>query len=170
MRTLALVGSALATIPLLAAPGTQAHICIDFDIFCDGLELNINGDLVTGYWRNRFCDGLDTPVVGVIQDDLPRPCNPGHTRDRDDPQWPGMAGVVCTQEFGCGDPGAIEYYFIFDGINNTLDSGRNISDLPPPGACFLDEVAYTVLLGPCPFFGPGANGPWSISSEEAFQP
>jgi len=167
MRRTAQVLAAVLVVMGFLAPSAQAQtFCLDFDIFCDGLELSIDGDLITGYWRNRNCDGFDSPVVGLIQDDLPRPCNPGTTKDRDDGQWPGIAGVACTPELGCGEPGAIDYYFVFDGKHSSLDMGRSISDLPPPGACFADEVAFTVLLGPCPFFGPGF-GKSSISSEQA---
>jgi len=165
MRTAGLACAALLLVAGLTAPPAQAQIfCIDFVNFCDGLEVTIEGSLITGWWRNYDCDGSDASVIGIVQDGLPGPCHQGPATERE-PQWPGKAGIVCEPELGC-DAGGDEWYFILDGTDNTLDVGLGITDHPRPGACAVDEVTYEVLLGPCPFFGPG-DGVSSISSAQA---
>jgi hypothetical protein len=50
-----------------AGAGTNTVVCVDFDFFCDGLELSINpGEAVTGFWRNTDCAGTDVAVTGRV--------------------------------------------------------------------------------------------------------
>lgn len=124
----------------LLAPVAQAQVCIDFLNFCDGLELTVEGQQISGFWRNVDCEGLDAPVVGLVQEDIPSPCD-GEV---------GIVGVACDFRFGCeifGD----EWYIVLNEPGGTWDLGRGDSDLPPPGACALRNIEYEVLLGPCPF-------------------
>lgn len=39
-------------------------VCFDFNPYCDGLELSLNGNNITGYWRNTDCAGTDVAVQG----------------------------------------------------------------------------------------------------------
>ena len=123
----------------LAASATQAQICLDFNPFCDFLELTISGDFITGYWRNVDCEGTDVPVGGVILDGIPSPC----------PGEPGRAGVACLPEFGCF--GNDEWYFVFDKMDGSVDLGHVELSLPPPGACWFDDIQYDIIPGPCAF-------------------
>ncbi len=145
-----LVTIAVLALGLVPVPAAQAQICINWVDFCDGLELDINGDAITGFWRNATgCDGDDVAVVGIIRRDaVPSPCGLAV----------GSVGVACDERFGCevfGD----EWYFVLNEAENNWDLGHvGEGDIPPvPGACWTPDIAYEILLGPCPFLpeGPG---------------
>lgn len=134
--------AASAVLVMLSTALAQAQVCIDFDPFCDGLELTITGNRITGIWRNaNGCDGDDFPVVGVIRDGIDNPCGLDV----------GRVGIACEARFGCeifGD----EWYWVLDGERTHWDLGNsNGGGLDPPGACWLDNIQYHVILGPCPF-------------------
>jgi len=152
--------SAVCALLLLAAgladPPARAQVCIDFLLFCDGLELNVDGDQITGMWRNNNCFGKDTPVVGVIQDGIPNPCHSDQT---------GRVGVACLLDKGC-DVADDEWYWVFNEPNGILGAGNSTAGiLPPPGACVFD-ISYQVLMGACPFSAP-EPGETPISSLQA---
>lgn len=157
MRIPHAVLAGLLALALFGAPATDAQICLDFVSFCDGLELNFDGDVITGWWRNATgCDGEDMPVAGLIAD-LPRvPCPPGNSLERDNPQGRGRAIVACVPEIDCNLLND-EWYFVFDRMDGTVDLGHVELSLPPPGACWNDEIEYDLLLGPCPLFAPGVG-------------
>jgi len=126
----------------LAASAARAQICLDFNPFCDGLELTISGDSVTGYWRNSDCLGTDLPVVGLIQAGIPSPC----------PGDPGRMGVACVPEFGCTPGGGDEWFWVFDKLDGSLDLGHSEGGgVDPPGACWFDDAPYDIIPGPCAF-------------------
>ena len=151
MNRTILVTTAILGLALLPVPAAQAQICIDFTDFCDGLELNIEGNQITGFIRNADCEGLDFAVVGIIRRDaIPSPCGLGV----------GSVGVACDERFGCelfGD----EWYFVLNEAENNWDLGHvGEGDIPPvPGACWLNDIDYTVILGPCPFLSERSGEP-----------
>lgn len=138
------------------APIAQAQVCINWVDYCDGLELTIEGNWITGFLRNADCDGLDVPVVGVIHDGIDNPCGPEV----------GRVGIVCEDRFGCeifGD----EWYWILNKEEGNWDLGHSEGGgLDPPGACWLNDIEYEVLLGPCSFFGP-SDGKSMLSTVQA---
>lgn len=118
----------------------QAQFCVKFTQFCDGLELYVDGTSITGLWRNAdSCDGGDVPLVGVIRDGIENPCGP-------DVGW---LGVACDNRFGCEHHGD-EWYWVLDAKRDHWDLGHSEFSLPPPGSCWIDNVEYEILLGPCP--------------------
>lgn len=153
--------AALLAAAAITAPPTDAQVCLDFVVFCDGLELYIDGDEISGYWKNVDCKGSDVPVWGIVEEGLPLPCSPGTTWQLD-PQNQAKAGVACLPELDCFVFGW-EWYFLLDGLDGTLDEGVTQGGLDPPGACGLDELSYDLLLGPCPF-GPEGGGIPSTSA------
>jgi len=159
MRPAGLACAALLLAAGFAAPPAQAQICLDFLVFCDGLEIQISEDNFSGIWRNRRCDGVDSPLVGVIRNGIPNPCVPET----------GRVGLVCLPEAGCVEfDGNDEWFFVFNELNGILDLGHSEDGvLPPPGSCsFFGGVSYQILPGPCPFFQHQPGRP-SISSEQA---
>lgn len=142
-----LVAATAVALALLGAQVAKAQFCIDFIHFCDGLELYVDGTSITGLWLNPIeCGGEDFAVVGVIRDGIENPCGPDL----------GWLGVACDKRFGCEIVGD-EWYWVLDAERNHWDLGHSEGGvLPPPGACWIDNVQYEVLLGPCPV---SADGP-----------
>jgi hypothetical protein len=58
--------SVLAPLAVATAPAQAATFCVDFDFFCDGLQLTTNttAPLLTGTWENWDCAGSTAPVQG----------------------------------------------------------------------------------------------------------
>ena len=56
-----IAGAALLTV---AADAQAIDVCVTFDSFCDGLQLNISGDAINGEWVNNDCAGARSPVHG----------------------------------------------------------------------------------------------------------
>lgn len=76
MRKL-LVG--LALLAFGGAAYAQQTVCVSFDGFCDGLELNIEpGVSVSGTWQNYDCTGVDATLSRVV------------------PQGGGVVNALCT--------------------------------------------------------------------------
>lgn len=153
-------GMLLLAVSVAGAPPAAAQVCLDFVSFCDGLELTFDGDFISGHWRNLDCDGRDAPIWGIIRGGLPGPCHAGPTIGLD-PQKPPRAGIACLPELGCVVAG-LEWYFMLDELDGTLDAGTTTGALPPPGACSLDDLEYDLLMGPCAF-GPESGGVPSTS-------
>lgn len=146
MIRMTLVTAITFVLATICAPATLAQICINWLDTCDGLELFIEGNQITGYVRNADCDGMDVPIVGIIQEGIPNPCGPEF----------GRVGVACDERFGCEIYGD-EWYWVLNEKEGNWDLGHVEFSLPPPGACWLQDAGYEILLGPCPFFGPGSG-------------
>lgn len=114
-------------------------LCLDFNDFCDGFELTKWGAIINGFWRNTDCAGADVEFsLSLIRPRIPSPC--GGT---------GNAAFVCSDNIGfppCQVVGA-DWYFVLDGLDGTMDMGSG----NPPGSCWIDQLAYSTIMGPCPF-------------------
>ena len=158
MNRTVLVTVATVALLVLLTPSARGQICIDFDQFCDGLELTVTGNSITGTWINaEGCDGGDVPIVGVIHPGIEGPCPPFVSS---------RVGIACEERFGCTLHGD-EWYWVLNEVEGNLDLGNSAGGgLNPPGACWLDNIEYHVTLGPCSFFGPG-NGQSLLSTVQA---
>lgn len=119
----------------LAAPvaSAQQTSCIDFDNFCDGMEINVGGGL-SGTWQNTDCAGTDVPFdrVGLV--------------------GPGQARMVCISG-GC--PLGIDFLFAVDFPAGTFDL-FGFDGINPPFPVQINSP-FTLLSGACPF-APGDGG------------
>ena len=121
MTSTVLVTVAAVALLVLLTPVAQAQICIDFDPWCDGLELTITGNSITGTWINaEGCDGGDVPVKGVIHGGIDNPCGPEV----------GRVGIACDKKFGCTLHGD-EWYWVLNEDEGNLDLGHVEFSLPP---------------------------------------
>ena len=125
-----------------AAPDAGG-VCIDFDFFCDGLELFVgpNG-LIAGSWVNTDCAGTD--VSG-----LRGSANGATTVD-----------VICDNNtVSC--PGGFTWLFKLERSSSTFDMYGSDGVNPP----FLQQFnsPYTVSAGPCAFENDEGFIPSSLS-------
>jgi len=79
-----LVVAAFAVLAILGASSADAQICVNFDAFCDCLELNVDSGSITGEWQNWDCLGATAPVTGNVGG--------------------GNAKVFCTDDAQCPSP------------------------------------------------------------------
>jgi hypothetical protein len=118
---------------LLLTSGVQAQTCFDFDPYCDGLELSLNGTMITGYWRNTDCAGTDVAVIGEVR--------------------AGIGYVKCdADKEPC--PSGETWAFVIDGLpldGTMIMYQYNGSDWD----VWLDPLYYDDYSGPCLFAGPG---------------
>jgi len=130
----------------LYADAASAQFCVQFDLFCDGLELfSANGE-IEGEWVNYDCNGSREDVEG------------------DFVQF-GTARILCGLD-GCGncavDGEEIDWGFILDGLDGTLDvyvnSSAGVGCSPADWDLSVDELTYTVTAGACPFLGDSPFG------------
>lgn len=135
MKRALFVFAALLIVVGFSAPAAQAQTCMQFTGFCDGLEVNVSGGSINGFWRNWDCGGSDSAVVGIIKS-LPSPCG-GNAN----------AGVVCDAGISGCDVGGSSWAFMLDSLDGSMDMANGF----PPNTCWIDELAYTTSLGPCPF-------------------
>ncbi len=102
----------------------NAQVCINFDGFCDALELNAAGGVIDGTWVSWDCLGSNSPVEGTIGG--------------------GQAIVQCT-DAAC--PNGSSYAFVIVGGTFDLyltDNGNPIQ--------LQDDAAWTLSQGSCPTF------------------
>lgn len=130
MKKLVLTSAVLLVAVAFAAPSAQAQVCIDFDSFCDGLELNASGPppLLTGTWQNTDCAGTDVPIVGTV--------DPGNIAN--------ACGALGNAE-AVGNVSGADWQFVLDRLDGSLDMNML------PGTCWIPGVTYTTSLGACPF-------------------
>lgn len=97
-------------------------VCLDFDPYCDGLELSLNNGVITGFWRNTDCAGTDVVVRGKVFG------NEGRLR---------------------GDVGGNTYAFVIQGLplaqmDMYMWDGSNWN-------IWITNLAYNDYSGPCLF-------------------
>lgn len=119
--------TATAALMMLGGAAANAQMCVTFEGFCDGLEVNVSGGQISGFWRNTDCAGTDIPVRGTIRG--------------------GSAKVACD---GACLGGSRWGWVAETTLDGTMDMYTD------PGAAgnwsiWIDELAYTTSLGPCPF-------------------
>lgn len=107
---------------LYGAVEGAAVVCLNFDAYCDGLELGKSGSNIFGYWRNIDCAGWDVQVTGRIV---------------------GNEGRVLA------DVGFGVYGFVIDGM--PLDGSMVMYHREPNWTVWLDPLNYTDHHGPCLF-------------------
>lgn len=123
MKNLLYIGAAA----LLLSSAVQAQTCFDFDPYCDGLELTLEGGRINGWWRNTDCNGTDVEMHGRVVD--------------------GVGEVECMEGRPC--VAGYNFGFVIDGLplDGTMvmyreDGGWNV---------WLDPLNYDEIAGPCPF-------------------
>ena len=138
---LSLMTSVLAPLAVATAPAQAATFCVDFDFFCDGLELTTNqtAPLLSGQWVNWDCAGATAQVQGgfVVPD--------------------GSAYRVVCNTPDC--PSAEDWLFTLSAFQAgfTFD----LIQLDPP-IVFQVNSPYTVTSGACAFTGSekGSSPSW----------
>jgi len=145
-----------ATIALILLVGlglteARAQMCFDFDLYCDGLELNLNNGVITGYWRNTDCAGTDVPVSGMVMN--------GQV---------GYGGYVRCNSSTDPCPSGHDWGFFIDApLDNTMDMYSNTGT---GWTLWIDELAYTNTPGPCPFAPelryPDVTASWMVLNEK----
>ena len=127
---------------LLAASFSPANaqLCLDFDGFCDGLELSAGGGAVTGDWVSYDCAGSRDAMAGSLSG--------------------GTARVLCGAG-GCDtcvvSGAGVNWGFALDGLDGTMDmfngdTGCNNFSI------WIDELAYTNTGAPCTFLANDNKG------------
>ena len=132
---------------LLVAPAS-AQLCLDFNDFCDGLELAApGGGVIEGDWVSYDCAGSRDDMNGSLSG--------------------GQAQVLC----GAGGVGTcvvspgVDWGFILDGLDGTMDMFSNFND-GSGWNIWIDELAYTNTGAPCTFLsnpnlGSSRNQGWN---------
>jgi len=129
----------IVTAVLLLAPATPAAaFCLDFNGFCDGLELFSSGGVITGEWVSYDCDGSRDTMTGALNG--------------------GAAQIVCGAD-GCDScvvtgPG-VNWGFLAVSLDGTLEMFRDEASCGDfqlwlrleytgrPGVCdFVDSPDY----------------------------
>ena len=123
MKKLLCIGAA----SLLLSAAVQAQTCFDFDPYCDGLELTLQGGMITGWWRNTDCAGTDVEVHGRVVD--------------------GQGRVQCLESQPC--VGGSNWGFVIDGL--PLDGTMTMHRWEDEWVTWLDPLNYNDSPGPCPF-------------------
>ena len=132
------IGAVLSVLPAQAqekvdpfAPDITFPICLDFDNFCDGIEMsNIAADnMVVAAWKGYDCAGTDGPMLGGFTKGPPRRA-----------YIMGDKGVLA--------PGDI-FVFTFEVDLGTFDLWHQDSSGSLTQS--LDDEPYTASLGACPF-------------------
>jgi len=111
---------------LVEAQTGGGPVCLDMTVYCDGMELNLNNNRITGFWVNTDCAGTDVPISGKI---LSGPLGYGG-------YWFGSVNGYQWAFFAEIPPdGSMEMYQ-WSGSQWVL---------------WISGIAYTVAPGPCPF-------------------
>lgn len=138
MKKVVLLFVALLIVVGFSTSPAQAQFCLDFDVYCDGLEISVAGSDLSGFWRNTDCLGTDVSVLGVVRSGLPSPCG-GVTN----------AGIACDAGVNGCEVSGESWIFMIDALDGTMDMGQGFP--PNVSQCWIDEMAYNIIMGPCPF-------------------
>jgi len=112
------------------ASGAQI-VCVDFDDFCDGLQLHMSDEtgavILYGTWENYDCVGSEIVVMG-------NSCEEGFSATMTDPNGPIIGSA---------------FDFWFESTSRTFD----LVGLSPPDRpqTFQDDAGYTIIPGTCDF-------------------
>jgi len=137
MKKIVMFFVALLVVVGVWTPAAQAQFCFQFNDFCDGLEINVAGNDLSGFWRNTDCAGTDVDVLGIIKP-LTSPCG-----------GDANAGIACAAGVNGCQVGGLDWIFMIDALDGTMDMGQGFP--PSNSQCWIDELGYTMVMGPCPF-------------------
>lgn len=115
---------AVLVLALAVVPAAQAT-CVDFDSFCDGLELTKAGNILYGSWQNVDCAGTDLVAMGELHSGTASVVPDGLLA------LFGIAGEVVIN----AGAGTAEIW-IYDGVNP---------------ATLVNTTTVTITGGTCPF-------------------
>jgi|GEM_PF-1875876 len=132
---------AAALVLMVPAANAQAQFCLDFDGFCDGLELSASGGAITGDWVSYDCAGSRDAMGGSLSG--------------------GTAQVLCGAG-GCDtcvvSGAGVNWGFLIDGLDGTMDMFQDLASCTSFSP-WIDELAYTATPGACTFLdNPGNLG------------
>lgn len=137
MRTSILSGTMLALLLAVGSTPARAQVCLDFTSFCDGLELVVSGNDVSGFWVNTDCAGTDVPIIGR-KGSLANACGaPTNAVGCHPNNYPG--GCVA---------GANWWFSIDTPVDSTMDMSQGNY---PSGSCWISPLSYNLTFGPCGF-------------------
>lgn len=134
------------TAPAEAAPNAPQS-CFKWVSFCDGIQLLASpaGPALNAEWYLWDCAN-NTPMTNGVKGEAPisDACPGGN----------GSGLIECNVADGCVL--AVDFHFVLDGINTTLDMVQGVY---PGGTCWIDDLAYTYTLGACSSVKQRGEGP-----------
>jgi len=118
-----------AALLFVVSSGWAQTYCLDFDPYCDGLEVTNTGGSWSGYWRNTDCAGTDVAIqAGIL---------------------PSGTGYVLCDYPSMPCPGSVTWGFLID---LPPDGTMQMYQGPAPNwTVWIDPLNYDLLSGPCPF-------------------
>ena len=136
----ALLVCAIFAVMIGVSSGANAQFCFSWapSGFCDGLELSKSGPNISGTWQNWDCGGSDVTIRGRFGGNFQNNCSGGNSN----------VIVACRAADGCSVAGQSWWFNIESPIDGTMDMNNGEY---PSGSCWIDELAYSLSLGACPF-------------------
>jgi hypothetical protein len=139
----AIFSTVVVTFLAIGSSPANAQVCLAFTGFCDGLQLTVNGQNVTGTWQNTDCAGTDVPIVGRTGS-FNNACGaPTNAVGCDPRRFPG--GCVAGSNF---------WFNVDLPVDNTMDMTQGNY---PNGTCWIQSLGYTLTFGACPFLSETAG-------------
>jgi hypothetical protein len=132
MKKLALTCCMLLALVAFSTPDAEAQFCFKWVVFCDGIQVNdITNNQITSDWYHIDCAST-VPMDSGSKGETPvsNAC-------------PGGTGAGLIQGNAFGNP----FHFVIDApLTGTLDM---VNGVYPSGSCWIDELQYSLLMGPC---------------------
>ena len=133
MKKALLTCTMLLAIVGFSASDAQAQFCLNFVVFCDGIQIDdVANRVINAQWYHYDCAHNATFTTG----------SKGEARVFNNcPGGNGNGRVQCVNCAGLGD-----WYFVIDSFDGTVDMHKGQY---PGGECWIDELAYRIQLGEC---------------------
>jgi hypothetical protein len=126
MKKILVLVAALLMVAGFTTVQAAGPFCFDMTVYCDGMELSLNNQQITGFWVNTDCAGADVPVTGRV---FNGPLGQGG-------YWFGSVGGFQWAFFAATPLTGSMAMYQWDGTQWVV---------------WIPAIAYTVAPGPCPF-------------------